>query len=170
MAPKWVARFRKAHQSRRWDNCASRSMRPPNRGPQKVMMVKSYDSASLEQLQQQILHRIDRIIGECEEAGRPLEIDPARSQLFELFVTAEGAGCVGEESQPDLSADGICQALADRWGLRAAARASIAEQSKLPRQQLSRMRSLWSVMRMWMEWTYAWQRWPEFHEASTKSD
>ena len=26
------------------------------------------------------------------------------------------------------------------------------------------MRLLWSVMRMWMEWTYAWQRWAEFHQ------
>ena len=30
---------------------------------------------------------------------------------------------------------------------------------------LQKMRSLWSIMRMWMEWTYAWQRWPEFHRA-----
>jgi hypothetical protein len=28
---------------------------------------------------------------------------------------------------------------------------------------MNRMRSLWSMMRMWMEWTYAWDRWEEFH-------
>ena len=26
-------------------------------------------------------------------------------------------------------------------------------------------RLLWSVMRMWMEWDYAWERWEEFHRS-----
>jgi len=27
------------------------------------------------------------------------------------------------------------------------------------------MRMLWSFLRMWMEWAYAWERWSEFHDA-----
>lgn len=132
-------------------------------------MPKSHDSASLEQLQARILDQIDEVVLECERASRPLEVDPARGRLFELFVTAERAGCVGEESSPDLSADGICRMLADRWGLKAAAQSSVQEQSRLPAEHVVRMRSLWSVMRMWMEWTYAWQRWPEFHDPDAES-
>ena len=37
------------------------------------------------------------------------------------------------------------------------------KQAPLTGDQLAQMRSLWSVMRMWMEWTYAWDRWVEFH-------
>lgn len=39
-----------------------------------------------------------------------------------------------------------------------AAREAQAMQTRLPAEQLERMRLLWSVMRMWMEWSYAWQR------------
>jgi hypothetical protein len=44
-----------------------------------------------------------------------------------------------------------------------AARHSVEAQEKLHPEHLARMRMLWSLMRMWMEWTYAWGRWPEFH-------
>ena len=117
-------------------------------------------------LHQQILNQIDSIISDCEANRKPLEIDPARNQLFSLFVTAEAAGCVTEGASVDLTADGICQALSQRWGLQQAAQESVINQSRLNAEQLVKMRSLWSVMRMWMEWSYAWERWPEFHEQS----
>lgn len=117
-----------------------------------------------EELAEFILHRVDQMVRQAEGAARPLEVDPYRAQLFELFVTAEGAGLVREEVTPDLTADGLCRRLADRWGLRAATEESVRSQAKIPPEQLARMRSLWSVMRMWMEWTYAWERWPEFHQ------
>jgi hypothetical protein len=43
------------------------------------------------------------------------------------------------------------------------AQESVARQARLPPEQLAQMRALWSFLRMWMEWTYAWQRWREFH-------
>ena len=113
-----------------------------------------------------ILDEVDRIVRQSEESGKPLELEPARGRLFELFVTAHGAGCVEEGSHPDLSADGLCRTLADQWGLREAALQSTAQQTRLPADQLEKMRRLWSVMRMWMEWSYAWSRWEEFHETS----
>ena len=74
-----------------------------------------------------------------------------------------------EVSEPDLTADGLCRSLAQRWGLAEATRDSFEQQAKLPSQHLAKMRLLWSLMRMWMEWTYAWQRWPEFHRDDTRS-
>ena len=115
-------------------------------------------------LVQDILNRLDELIDETRRTGKPLEVDPLRGQLFELFVMAEAAGLIGEDAEPDLSADGLCHALAGRWGLTDAARASFQQQTRLPPTQLERMRLLWSVMRMWMEWTYAWRRWGEFHD------
>ncbi len=117
----------------------------------------------------QIIDEIDRIVKQVVESGEPLEVDPARARLFELFVTAHGAGLLDEEGPADLSADGLCSTLSDRWGLREAALESTARQSRLPPDQLTRMRSLWSVMRMWMEWTYAWSRWDEFHRDAAAS-
>jgi len=119
-----------------------------------------------------ILNGVEMLLMEARETKQPLEIDPYRSRLFELFVTADGAQLVrddresglSEESDPsDLSADGICRSLARRWGLDMAARESTASQSRLEPDQLEQMRLLWSVMRMWMEWSYAWRRWNEFH-------
>lgn len=110
-----------------------------------------------------ILDGVETLLVKSLEAGKPLEIDPSRSRLFELFVTAEGAGYLDEDSDPDLSSDGLCRTLAQRWGLDDAARESVALQEKLPQAQLEKMRLLWSVMRMWMEWSYAWKRWTEFH-------
>jgi hypothetical protein len=116
-----------------------------------------------DELADHILNRIEKIITECEANTKPLEVDPARGQLFDLFVMAYGAGLTGDDAQPDLSADGVCQALAAQWGLRDAAEMSHRAQEKIGDRYLVKMRSLWSVMRMWMEWTYAWQRWPEFN-------
>lgn len=115
-------------------------------------------------LADQILSQVEALILESEQNQKPLEIEPFRSQLFELFVTAQGAGYVVDDANPDLTADGLCQALATRWGLRDAAQSSVRDQSRLPQEHMARMRSLWSVMRMWMEWTYAWSRWEEFHQ------
>ena len=116
-----------------------------------------------EDLAETIVGRVEQLVRQAEASGQPLEIEPYRSQLFESFVTAEASGFVRESAEPDLTSDGLCRRLADRWGLRAATEESVRSQSRLPPDQLARMRSLWSVMRMWMEWTYAWQRWPEFH-------
>jgi hypothetical protein len=115
------------------------------------------------ELVENLLYQVDRLIQSAERQHKPLEVDPFRAQLFELFVTAEAAGYVRGAAQPDLTADGLCRRLAERWGLRAATEESVRAQTRLPSDQLARMRSLWSVMRMWMEWSYAWQRWPEFH-------
>ena len=121
-----------------------------------------------------ILNGMEMLLMEARESTQPLEVDPYRSRLFELFVTADGAQLVRDDressladetaDQTDLSADGICRSLARRWGLDMAARESTASQSRLEPDQLEQMRLLWSVMRMWMEWSYAWRRWDEFHQ------
>ena len=110
-----------------------------------------------------ILDRIDELILSAERETKPLELDPLRSQLFELFVTANGAGYTREGSDPDLTADGLCRTLGQRWGLADAAKSAVDSSGRLPATHLAKMRLLWSVMRMWMEWTYAWDRWAEFH-------
>lgn len=110
-----------------------------------------------------ILDRIDELILSAERETKPLELDPLRGELFELFVTANGAGYTKEGSDPDLTADGLCRTLGQRWGLADAAKSAVDSSGRLPAAHLSKMRLLWSVMRMWMEWTYAWDRWAEFH-------
>lgn len=135
----------------------------------------THQSASL--IAKEILNGIERLIEEAQATTRPLEVDPFRSRLFEFFVTADGAALIVDDSQTgvfdsideesgemDLSADSLCRLLARRWGLDMAAREAQAMQSRLPSDQLERMRLLWSLMRMWMEWNYAWRRWNEFHK------
>jgi hypothetical protein len=123
------------------------------------------DSASVGHLlDERIVNRIEDLILDAEKARKPLEVDPYRSELFELFVTAEAAGYVAMNPDRDLTADGLCRALSVRWGLADATRQWYEQQSRLEPGHLARMRMLWSVMRMWMEWSYAWQRWPEFHD------
>lgn len=111
-----------------------------------------------------IIRQVDELIQQALRESKPLEVDPARSRLFELFVTADGAGYLQEESPTDLTADSFCKILAARWGLDAAAQDSVAHNSQMPKDSLGQMRLLWSFLRLWMEWTYAWQRWSEFHE------
>jgi hypothetical protein len=122
-----------------------------------------------------ILNSLETLIQEAQSATRPLEVEPYRSRLFEFFVTADGAGLVVDDKdaavgadadESDLSADGLCRSLARRWGLDMAARESAAQQSQMSPEHLERMRLLWSVMRMWMEWSYAWNRWHEFHNSA----
>jgi hypothetical protein len=123
-----------------------------------------------------IVNGVERLVLEAIETSKPLEIDPGRSELFQLFVAAEEAGMIADDSNvgvfdgfdeessvTDLSADSLCRLLARRWGLDMAAREAQALQTRLPADQLERMRVLWSMMRMWMEWSYAWRRWHEFH-------
>ena len=118
------------------------------------------------EFEKSIIDRVEAIVLASEEHHRPLEMEPARAELFDLFAAAAQAGAVSEESDPDLTADGLCQQLSLRWGLKNAAQAAANEQQPLNPDQLARLRSLWSVMRMWMEWTYAWERWPDFHRES----
>jgi hypothetical protein len=125
----------------------------------------------------EILNGIEALIDEAKSETKPLEVDPFRSRLFEMFVTADGANMVGDErksslnddshsdDETDMSADGLCRSLARRWGLDMAARDSAASQTKMPPEHVEKMRALWTVMRMWMEWNYAWCRWEEFHSA-----
>jgi hypothetical protein len=120
-------------------------------------------------LAKSILAQIDLLVREAEESQRPLELDPLRGRLFELFVMADAGDLLkpatGDEApENDLTADALCRNLAAQWNLGEAARESFASKTRLAPEQLSRMRLLWSVMRMWMEWTYAWQRWTEFHQ------
>jgi len=60
-------------------------------------------------------------------------------------------------------------AYGDIPGLAEAAAASHQSQSKLAPEHLSKMRLLWSFLRLWMEWQYAWSRWTEFHDSPTTS-
>ncbi|WP_010588323.1 hypothetical protein [Schlesneria paludicola] len=117
-----------------------------------------------DQLATRILNRVEELILTAERETKPLEIDPFRSELFTLFVTANGAGYTREDADPDLSADGLCRALGARWELANAAKSAMESTGRMSADQMSRMRLLWSVMRMWMEWSYAWDRWAEFHQ------
>ena len=127
--------------------------------------MNQFDDETGVPLGESIVDRAEAILEKAEQLAQPIELDPYRAELFELFVTADGAGYLSEDGEVDLSADGLCRQLGERWGLADAARASVERQQKLPPDQLARMRLLWSVLRMWMEWQYAWKRWPEFHEA-----
>jgi hypothetical protein len=127
----------------------------------------SLPASDLEELNlaDRIRAQVEALILESEQQQKPLEVEPFRSKLFELFVTAHGAGYVVEDAAEDLSADGLMQNLAVKWGLRSAAQSSVRENAPLAPEHMARMRGLWSMMRMWMEWTYAWDRWEEFHKA-----
>jgi hypothetical protein len=127
----------------------------------------------------EILGELETVIAEAQTATRPLEIEPWRSRLFTSFVQAwqhqlipdEASTAAFEDSDEDdpelqLSADALCRVLARRSGLDLAAREAQTLQTRLPPDQLERMRLLWSLMRMWMEWSYAWGRWNEFHPSS----
>lgn len=111
-----------------------------------------------------IYDQLEDVLQAAESQTKPLEIEPYRSQLFRLFAAAHAGGWTDADADPDLSADGVCRELALRWGLTMAARDAVAQQTKLAPDQLGKMRLLWSLLRMWMEWTYAWSRWNEFHQ------
>jgi hypothetical protein len=115
-------------------------------------------------LGESIIERVATVLEDAEQAVRPIEIDPYRSRLFETFVTAEGAGYLADDAEFDLQAEGLCRRLGERWGLADASRDSTEKQQKFAPEHVAKMRLLWSLLRMWMEWTYAWERWHEFHE------
>jgi hypothetical protein len=117
-------------------------------------------------LVREIIDQIAAVLTSALSSGQPIELDPHRPRLFELFVMAEATGFLEEGKEFDLSCDGVARELADRWDLARNVGSGISRPTTLPPEQLSRLRILWSFMRMWMEWTYAWQRWPEFHHAS----
>jgi hypothetical protein len=119
-----------------------------------------------DEFRESIIDRVEAILCACEECHRPIEVEPARSDLFDLFALSEEAGGLAEGSSCDLTADALCQSLASRWGLKSAAQSWMERNTSIPPAQMARMRGLWSVMRMWMEWTYAWERWSEFHAPS----
>jgi len=109
-------------------------------------------------LAESIFNRLEVLLQDAERQSKPLELAPFRGQLFEVFARAYASGLTAEGSEPDLSADGVCRELALRWGLTMAARDAVAQQTKLPPDHLAKMRLLWSLLRMWMEWNYAWNR------------
>ncbi len=117
----------------------------------------------------EIINQIEVLIIEADEKSRPLELQPYRGRLFELFAVADRENLVDDDEGP-LAADAICRELGDRWGLSRAAQASLAERKTLGGDELAKMRSLWSVMRLWMEWAYAWRRWQEFHSTPHPRD
>ncbi|MDA0587795.1 MAG: hypothetical protein O2820_02825 [Planctomycetota bacterium] len=119
-------------------------------------------------LTQNLVDQIQSIIEDAEKETRPLEMEPYRGRLFELFVVADGSGMLDEKLEPNLTSDAIAKILADRWQLRDSAAAAKLAAGNLADENLSRMRLLWSFLRMWMEWTYAWQRWNEFHDDDGK--
>lgn len=134
--------------------------------PTETAAAATPSSEPVTEVATRIVEQVDALISRTEEATRPIEIDPYRKELFDLFVQADRAGLTVAGADPDLSAEGLCRELSERWGLKTAAEASLHQQSKMSEQQLVKMRSLWSVMRMWMEWTYAWERWAECHGAA----
>ena len=124
------------------------------------------DATPSQTLAADLVDHIEELLLKSESAGQPMELDPQRSRLFELFVMADAAGFLVEDAQHDLSSDGIARTLASRWDLASAVGPAFTQPSKLPPAQFARMRLLWSFMRLWMEWTYAWKRWEEFHESA----
>ena len=111
-----------------------------------------------------LLNRLDATILDADRQTKPLELEPYRSQLFELFVIADASGLIRDGSEPDLSPEGLSRELGNRWGLTTAAQSSQQQLNKMSPEHLSKMRLLWSFLRMWMEWQYAWSRWAEFHD------
>ena len=75
-----------------------------------------------ESLASGIVDRVEALLVEADASRKPIEVDPYRGQLFELFVTAEGAGYLREGSDPDLSSDGLCRALSGGGNTRCSSR------------------------------------------------
>lgn len=117
-----------------------------------------------------IATRLQEVVVEAEAKVKPLEMEPYRGQLFELFVLANGAGLTDEELEPNLTSDSVARILAERWGLRQEVNSLAAAEKAISSDGVAKMRLLWSLLRMWMEWCYAWDRWREFHdEGASKS-
>lgn len=120
-----------------------------------------------EALAAEIVDRIEDVLLQAEELTQTAEIDPHRKRLFELFAQADAMGGLTEDADPDLSGEAIARQLADRWQMARELGAGVMQPSRLAPQQLARLKSLWSFLRMWTEWSYAWNRWDEFHSPAT---
>ncbi len=128
------------------------------------------NSIAQQQLMEDLINRVEIVITEAEKKHRAIETEPHRGNLFEVFVMAEGAGLLGED-EPNLDAEKIVAVLAERWGLKQQAVDVMANRAAdLGKDNLSKMRLLLAVIRMWMEWTYAWSRWPEFHGGKPETE
>ena len=110
-----------------------------------------------------IVEQLAKVIESAIETKQPLELDPHRGQLFELFVAAEAAGLVEDTHPRPLASGELHRRLGNRWGLGELLEQAEGDQSSLPPGDRDRLLRLWSLTRMWMEWTYAWRRWAEFH-------
>jgi len=126
-------------------------------------MLQSHSAGH--QLAHDLIDRIEQLLLDADAAQEAVEVEPHRAALFELFVLSDAAGFLQDDSEHDLSCDGVGRELARRWDLAKGVGGSFTQPSQLPPPQLAKMRLLWSFMRMWMEWAYAWQRWTEFHPA-----
>ncbi|MFN0053832.1 MAG: hypothetical protein ACKV0T_16760 [Planctomycetales bacterium] len=116
----------------------------------------------------EVIDQVETLLQSARDAGQPIEIDPHRRRLFELFVMAGATGFLQEGAEHDLTCDGIARELSTRWNLAGSLQpGAMANMGAVPAKELPRLRLLWSFMRMWMEWSYAWERWPEFHEADS---
>lgn len=131
--------------------------------------VKLDTPVSQASLIEHVASRLQEVVDEAEANTRPLEMEPYRGRLFELFVLANGAGLTDEELEPNLTSDSVARLLAERWGLRQEVRTSAAAERAISNDGVARMRLLWSLLRMWMEWCYAWDRWPEFHDSDASN-
>ncbi|QDT15185.1 hypothetical protein [Alienimonas californiensis] len=124
---------------------------------------------------EEILAQVRAVLEECEKKTRPPEVVPYRDQLFALFAAAFDAGLTedpderaepsttGDAPPEDLSADGLCKALGEQWGLAAAARANPEEGPALSQAHVAKVRLLLSLMHLWTNWDLAWRRWPDYH-------
>lgn len=131
--------------------------------------VKLDTSVSQSALIEHVASRLQEVVDEAEANTKPLEMEPYRGRLFELFVLANGAGLTDEEVEPNLASDAVARILAERWGLRQEVNSSAAAERAISNDGVAKMRLLWSLLRMWMEWCYAWDRWQEFHDEAPKS-
>ncbi|MBI1348429.1 hypothetical protein GC163_19320 [bacterium] len=116
-------------------------------------------------LADQLLDTLNDLLLDAESQAKPLEVDPFRSRVFELFVTAHGAGYLKAGAPDDLTADGLCREFGERWGLADALRGTAEPSAAIKSDHVAKLRLLWSLMRLWMEWSYAWDRWEEFHQS-----
>ena len=116
-----------------------------------------------------IASQLQEVVDEAEANTKPLEMDPYRGRLFELFVLANGAGLTDEEVEPNLTSDAVARILAERWGLRQEVSSSAEAAKAISIIGVAKMRLLWSLLRMWMEWCYAWDCWAIFHDEPPKS-
>ena len=74
--------------------------------------MSQHQTTGSRDLANNLLEQIGSLIDEAEQATRPLEVDPYRSRLFELFVMADASGFLIEDGDPDLTADGVGRELA----------------------------------------------------------